>query len=105
MKKLDLYILRKFLGTFFFAILLIISISVVFDMAEKIDDFLENKAPLQAIVFDYFLHFKDGIPDRDHCHLIEWGELSALVAALPAGSSHYWHFLFYFGCLRNSSGQ
>src|SRR5690554_4857172 len=57
MKKLDLYILRKFLGTFFFAILLIISISVVFDMAEKIDDFLENKAPLQAIVFDYYANF------------------------------------------------
>lgn len=57
MKKLDLYILRKFLGTFFFAILLIISISVVFDMAEKIDDFLETSAPLEAIVFDYYLNF------------------------------------------------
>ena len=57
MKKLDIYILRKFLGTFFFAILLIISISVVFDMAEKIDDFLETSAPLKAIVFDYYLNF------------------------------------------------
>lgn len=57
MKKLDLYILRKFLGTFFFAILLIISISVVFDMAEKIDDFLEHAAPLNAIVFDYYANF------------------------------------------------
>ncbi len=57
MKKLDLYILRKFLGTFFFAILLIISISVVFDMAEKIDDFLEHAAPLKAIVFDYYMNF------------------------------------------------
>lgn len=57
MKKLDLYILRKFLGTFFFAIMLIISISVVFDMAEKIDDFLENAAPLKAIVFDYYKNF------------------------------------------------
>src|SRR5690554_6242678 len=57
MKKLDLYILRKFLGTFFFAILLIISISVVFDLAEKIDDFLESDAPLQAIVLDYYANF------------------------------------------------
>lgn len=57
MKKLDLYILKKFLGTFFFAILLIISISVVFDMAEKIDDFLESAAPLRAIVFDYYFNF------------------------------------------------
>jgi len=57
LKKLDFYILGKFLGTFFFAIMLIISISVVFDMAEKIDDFLEHTAPLNAIVFDYYANF------------------------------------------------
>lgn len=57
MKKLDFYILGKFLGTFVFAIMLIISISVVFDMAEKIDDFLEHSAPLEAIVFDYYANF------------------------------------------------
>lgn len=57
MKKLDFYILGKFLGTFVFAILLIISISVVFDLAEKIDDFLEHSAPLNAIVFDYYANF------------------------------------------------
>ncbi|WP_439184124.1 LptF/LptG family permease [Carboxylicivirga taeanensis] len=57
MKKLDLYILRKFLGTFFFAILLIISISVVFDVTEKIDNFFEHGAPLKAIVFDYYKNF------------------------------------------------
>ncbi len=56
-KILDIYILKKFLGTFFFAILLIISISVVFDMAEKIDDFLENSAPLEAVIFDYYANF------------------------------------------------
>lgn len=57
MKKLDIYILKKFLGTFFFAIVLIISISVVFDVAEKIDDFLEKTVTLEAIVFDYYLNF------------------------------------------------
>ncbi len=57
MKKLDLYILRKFLGTYFFAILLIISISVVFDVTEKIDNFFETGAPLKAIVFDYYKNF------------------------------------------------
>ncbi|MFO7999957.1 MAG: LptF/LptG family permease [Marinilabilia sp.] len=57
MKKIDFYILKKFLGTFFFAILLILSISVVFDLAEKIDDFLETDAPLEAIVFDYYQNF------------------------------------------------
>ena len=45
LKTLDIYIIKKFLGTFFFAILLIISIAVIFDFSEKIDDFLE-KNPL-----------------------------------------------------------
>lgn len=57
MKKIDIYILRKFMGTFFFAIALIISISIVFDLVEKMDDFMESKAPLTAIVFDYYLNF------------------------------------------------
>lgn len=57
MKRLDVYILKKFLGTFFFAIALIISISVVFDMVEKIDDFMESAAPAKAIIFDYYMNF------------------------------------------------
>lgn len=57
MKKLDLYIIRKFIGTYFFAILLIVGIAVVFDVAEKIDDFIEKDAPLKAIIFDYYMNF------------------------------------------------
>lgn len=57
LKKIDLYIIRKFLGTYFFAIALIISIAVVFDINEKLDDFLTKDAPLKAIVFDYYLNF------------------------------------------------
>lgn len=57
LKKFDLYIIRKFLGTFFYAIALIIGISVVFDISEKIDDFIEKEAPFRAIVFDYYLNF------------------------------------------------
>ena len=45
------------MGTFVFSIILIISISVVFDINEKIDDFITNNAPLKAIVFDYYLNF------------------------------------------------
>ncbi|HSH51688.1 MAG TPA: LptF/LptG family permease, partial [Bacteroidales bacterium] len=56
-KKIDIYIIKKFLGTYFFAILLIISIAVVFDISEKIEDFIEKEAPLRAIVFDYYLNF------------------------------------------------
>ncbi len=57
MKLLDRYIIRKFLGTFFFSLGLIIMIAVVFDISEKLDDFIEKKAPLDKIVFDYYLNF------------------------------------------------
>ncbi|MES2592759.1 MAG: LptF/LptG family permease [Bacteroidota bacterium] len=57
MKLLDLYIIRKFLGTFFFSMALIILIVVVFDISEKIDDFIGKDAPLKAIVFDYYFNF------------------------------------------------
>ncbi|MCU0460984.1 MAG: LptF/LptG family permease [Bacteroidales bacterium] len=54
---IDKYIIRKFLGTFFFALVLILVIAVVFDFAEKIDNFMEREAPLRAVVFDYYLNF------------------------------------------------
>lgn len=54
---LDRYILRKFLGTFFFSILLIICIVIVFDISEKIEDFLTHDVPLKEIVFDYYFNF------------------------------------------------
>jgi lipopolysaccharide export system permease protein len=57
LRIIDYYIIKKFLGTFFFALLLIIGIAVIFDISEKIDDFLEKHAPLNAIIFDYYLNF------------------------------------------------
>ncbi|REJ83808.1 MAG: YjgP/YjgQ family permease [Bacteroidetes bacterium] len=57
MKILDRYIIRKFLGTFFFSLTLIVLIAVIFDISEKLDDFIERKAPLSAIVFDYYFNF------------------------------------------------
>jgi len=56
-KKIDLYIIKKFLGTFFFTLMLLIFIVIVFDISEKIDDFLKRDAPLSAIVFDYYFNF------------------------------------------------
>ncbi len=54
-KILDRYIIGKFLGTYIFAIILILAITIMFDVNEKLDAFL--KAPLKATVFDYFLNF------------------------------------------------
>ncbi|NLA23599.1 MAG: YjgP/YjgQ family permease [Bacteroidales bacterium] len=57
MKKIDIYIIRKFLGTFFFALGLIITIAIVFDLSEKMDDFIDKNAPFKAVVIDYYFNF------------------------------------------------
>lgn len=55
LKLLDRYIIGKFLGTYIFAIVLILAITIMLDINEKLDSFL--KAPLKETVFDYFLNF------------------------------------------------
>lgn len=45
------------MGTFFVALLLIIGIVIIFDISEKVDDFVQRQAPLKAIVFDYYMNF------------------------------------------------
>ncbi|MEZ4886099.1 MAG: LptF/LptG family permease [Chitinophagales bacterium] len=57
MKKLDKYIVGKFLGTFFFTVLLLSAVIVVIDLSERIDDFLENNAPMNLIIFQYYANF------------------------------------------------
>lgn len=56
-KRIDWYIIKKFLGTYFFSIALILSIAVVFDFNERADKFMANEAPWRAIIFDYYLNF------------------------------------------------
>ncbi|MCD6201072.1 MAG: LptF/LptG family permease [Bacteroidales bacterium] len=57
MKKLDIYITRKFLGTFIFSIVLILGVAVVFDLSEKLDNFIDHQAPFKAVVFEYYMNF------------------------------------------------
>ncbi len=57
LKILDLYIIKKFIGTYFYSIILIISISIVFDVNENLAKFTQYHAPLKAIVFDYYMNF------------------------------------------------
>ena len=56
-KRLDWYIIKKFIGTYLFSILLIIAIAIVFDINQYLDSFIKYKAPLKAIVFDYYMNF------------------------------------------------
>ena len=57
LKRLDRYIISKFIGTYIYSIILIISISIVFDVNENLAKFTTNHAPLKAIVLDYYANF------------------------------------------------
>ncbi|MBP5337143.1 MAG: LptF/LptG family permease [Bacteroidales bacterium] len=57
LRKIDWYIAKKFITTFFLSLLLIIIIVIIFDVAEKIDYFVKNDAPLKAIIFDYYFNY------------------------------------------------
>lgn len=56
-KTLDRYIIRQFLGTFFFLLILIMAIAVVFDISEKTEDFAESNATFKEIAIDYYVNF------------------------------------------------
>jgi len=105
MRTIDRYIIRKFLGTFFFTLVLLIFIVIVFDISEKIDDFLRSEPPLRAIVFDYYLNF---VPDfiNQFSYLLTFIAVifftsrmasdSEIIAILSSGIS-FWRMLFpYF---------
>lgn len=53
--KLDWYIIKKFLGTYFFSIILILAICVIFDYNEHIDKLIAASA--KEIILDYYLNF------------------------------------------------
>ncbi|MEZ4722293.1 MAG: LptF/LptG family permease [Flavobacteriales bacterium] len=56
-KKIDLYIIKRFLLTFFFILGLIMSIAIIFDVSEQIDDLIKNDAPVWGTITRYYLNF------------------------------------------------
>lgn len=54
---IDWYIIKKFLGTFVFTLAIFIAIAVIFDISEKVDDFIRTKTPFSKIIFEYYLNF------------------------------------------------
>lgn len=55
--RLDRYIIYKFLSTYIFLITIIVVIAVVFDFNERIDKLTQSHAPVQKIIFDYYVNF------------------------------------------------
>jgi len=56
-KRLDIYLIRKFLGSFFYSIVLIMAIVIVFDFNEKLDKFVQYQVSASEIIFNYYLNF------------------------------------------------
>jgi len=54
---IDKYIIRKYLGTFVFTMAIFTVVAVIFDISERMDDFLKYHAPLSKIVFEYYAGF------------------------------------------------
>lgn len=102
MKRLDRYILFKFIGTFFFAVSMLMVIIIVFDLSENIDSFLKHDAPWQRVVVDHYL---TSIPyfTNQFIHLFAFISVifftskmanhSEVVAVLSSGIS-FWRFLY-----------
>lgn len=57
LKILDKYILKRFIGTFFFSISLMLCIFIVFDISEKLSNFISEKIPLKEIILEHYLNF------------------------------------------------
>jgi lipopolysaccharide export system permease protein len=57
MKKLDLYIIKRFLGTFFFMLAIIMSIAIVFDVSEQLKRFIKYEIPVDKIILQYYVNF------------------------------------------------
>ena len=57
MKKIDKYILSKYLSTFFFCLVLFTAIVVVIDISEKTEDFVRSKLSATQILTDYYFGF------------------------------------------------
>lgn len=105
MKIIDRYIIKKFLGTFFFTLALIISIAVVFDISEKVDDFIEKDLSLKVIFLDYYIYFIPYFANLFSPLFIfiavifftsQMANRTEIIAILNSGVS-FWRFLFpYF---------
>lgn len=55
--RLDRYIIYKFLSTYIFLITIIVVIAVIFDFNEQIDKLTRSHAPMQKVIFDYYVNF------------------------------------------------
>ena len=56
-KILDRYIIRKYLKTFLFTMLIFSMIAMIIDFSDKVEDFIEEPCTLQEILLAYYVNF------------------------------------------------
>ena len=71
-KQLDIYIFRKFIGTFVFALMLFTMVAIVIDLVEKLDDLIEKQVPITELILDYYINFGGELDDMN------WRQLKPL---------------------------
>ncbi|HEY0261830.1 MAG TPA: LptF/LptG family permease, partial [Chitinophagales bacterium] len=105
MKKIDWYVFKKYIGTFFFIMTLLLAITVVIDFSEKIDTLLDGGIPAKVILFDYELGFIPFISSMLAPFFIlvsvifftsQMADRSEIIAILNSGTSFYRMLLPYF---------
>jgi hypothetical protein len=109
MNIIDRYIIRKYLTTFLFTVGIFVVVIVIFDISEKLDDFLKNKASMTQVILHYyalgsvpfFLNMltpliKNGRPDRDRAD-IEWGDEFQSISPSIYGFGFYYLCIFTSG--------
>src|ERR1019366_8695845 len=105
MKILDWYILKKFLGTFVFIMVMLLSITIVIDLSEKIDAFVDNHATVKVVIFDFYIYFIPYITSLIGPFFIlvavifftsQLAGRSEIVAILNSGTSFYRFLYPYF---------
>jgi lipopolysaccharide export system permease protein len=57
LKKLDVYIIKSFLTTYAFVVALLISVLVVVDVTEKLDDFIKSGLSAYVIMTEFYFKF------------------------------------------------
>lgn len=105
MKKLDWYILKNFLGTFVFIMALLLGVTIVVDLSEKIDSFMEYHATFRGVVFGFYIYFIPYITSLIGPFFVlvavifftsQLAARSEIVAILNSGTSFYRLLFPYF---------
>jgi lipopolysaccharide export system permease protein len=57
MKKIDWYIIQKFITTFFFVALIFTNVAMIIDFSENVEEFIEEDVTTLQVITEYYLNF------------------------------------------------